>query len=135
MKAATVACSLALAGLAGCSLGEEEKPKPAAGPAREVGEVVRQLERAVARGDWQTVCDDVFTAAARRRAGGDDCPRLLRSDAAGVRSPRIEPLAITVKKGGAEVRVRSRARGQRAITEVIELRREGAEYRVEALRG
>lgn len=135
MKAGTVACLLGLLGAAGCSLGDEEKPKTASGPAREIGEVVRQLERAAARGDWQSVCDDVFTANARRRAGGDDCPRLLRSDAAGLRSPRIELLAITVKKGTAEVRVRSRARGQRAITEVIELRRERGEYRVEALRG
>ena len=133
MKAATVACSAALLGLAGCSLGDEEKPGPASGAARQVGEVVRELERAVARGDWQTVCEDVFTAAARRRAGGKDCPRLLRSDAAGLRGPRIETLAITVRKGGAEVRVRSRARGQPPLTDVIQLRRERGEYRVEAL--
>ena len=135
MKAATVACFLALLGLAGCSLGDEERPKAASAPAREIGEVVRQLERAIARGDWPTVCQDVFTAAARRRAGGADCPRLLRSDVGAVRSPRIETLAITLKKNGAEVRVRTRARGQRPITEVIELRRERGEYRVESLRG
>ena len=135
MKAATVACALALAGLAGCSLGGDDEPKPAGREAREVAEVVRQLELALQREDWQAVCDDVFTSDARRRAGGADCRRLLRSDAAGLRRPRIELLGIVVTKNGARARVRTSARGQPPLTDVIVLRRERDGYRVESLRG
>jgi hypothetical protein len=135
VKWATAACSLALAGLAGCSLGGGEQPPRVTGAAREVASVVERLERAVAGRDWGAICDDLFTSAARRRAGGADCPRLLRSDAAGVRSPRIEVVRIAIKGDRAAARVRTRARGQPPLTDVIELRREDGRYRVESLGG
>ena len=135
MKWAALPLLAPLLALAGCSLGADEEPRPASGPARQAAAVVQQLERAVTRGDWGGICEDIFTAGARERAGGKDCPRLLRADAANLRRPRIEPLAITVKRDRAEVRVRSRAQGQPPLTDVIELRREGGEYRVEALAG
>jgi hypothetical protein len=135
VKWATVACSLALAGLAGCSFGDDDEPEPAAGTVRAVGETVERLERAIARGDWQEVCDDLFTRSARGRAGGDACPRLLRADAEGLRRPRIRILRIEVEGERAQARVRSLARGQGPITDVIELRRQGRSYRVESLAG
>jgi hypothetical protein len=133
VKWATVACSLALAGLPGCSFGDDDQPEPAAGAVRAVGETVERLERAIARGDWREVCDDLFTASARRRAGGDACRRLLRSDAEGLRRPRLKILEIEIEGRRAAARVRSSARGQQALTDVIELRRQGGGYRVEAL--
>jgi hypothetical protein len=128
-----MACSLALTGLAGCSLGGDDEPKPAEGAVRAVGETVERLERAIARGDWRTICEDLFTAAARRRAGGEGCPRLLRADARGLREPRIRILRVDLEDKRAEVRVRSRARGQQPLTDVIELRRERGAYRIDAL--
>jgi hypothetical protein len=133
VKWATVACSLALASFAGCSCGKDRETEPGTGVARAVGETVESLEQAIARGDWRAVCDDIFTPAARRRAGGDACPRLLRSDAGGLRRPRIRILRIEVEGSRARAQVRSRARGQQPITDVIELRRMGGRYRVEAL--
>jgi hypothetical protein len=133
VKWGRAACFLALAALAGCSLTAKDKPPPATGAAREVAGVVERLQRAVAGGDWRAICDDILTAAARKREGGRDCPRLLRSDGGGVRSPRIEVLAIELKPGRAAVRVRSRARGQPPLTDVIELRRVGGTYRIESL--
>jgi hypothetical protein len=97
--------------------------------------VVTGLAAAVRVGDGPTICNDIFTPAARRRAGGPDCPRLLRSDAAGVRSPRIELISIELERGTALVRVRSRARGQAPLADVIELKRMAGGYRVESLRG
>ena len=135
MKRASAAGLLALLVLAGCSLGDEEPPRQAAGAAREVGAVVKRLERAVAAEDWATICNELFTSGARRRAGGADCPRLLRSDAAGVSRPRIEVVSIELKPGRALAHVRSRARGQQPLADVIELRREADGYRVESLRG
>ena len=135
MKWATVACSLALTGLAGCSLGGDEEPKPAAGAVRAVGDTVERLERAIARGDWRAICEDLFTADARRRAGGESCPRLLRADARGLRQPRIRILGIDLEDERAEVRVRSRARGQQPLADIIELRRQRGAYRVDSLSG
>jgi hypothetical protein len=136
VKWATIALSLALLGGTGCSLDGSSEPKPAKGASRDVGAVVQRLERAAGRADWRTVCDRIFTAGARKRAGGNDCPRLLRSDAEGIVRPSIEVLHITLKRrGGAAVRVRSRARGQPPLEDVIELKREGGGYRVDSLAG
>jgi hypothetical protein len=135
VKRASAAGVLVLAILAGCSLGDEERPRQVTGAAREIEAVVDRLEEAVRVRDWPTICNEIFTPAARRRAGGPDCPRLLRSDAAGVRSPRIELVSIELKRGTALVRVRSRARGQPPLADVIELKRAADGYRVESLRG
>ena len=117
----------------GCSLGGDEEPKPATGATREIGAVVGALERATAAQDFGTICEDLFTAAARRRAGGRDCRRLLRESARDVRRPQIEVLKIEIERDRAQVRVRTRAEGQRPLADVIELRRERGEYRIESL--
>ena len=133
MRAAALAGIAVSLGAAGCSLGGDEEPKPATGATREIGAVVNALERATGSQDFRTICDDLFTAAARRRAGGRDCRRLLRESARDVRGPRIEVLGIEIKDQRARVRVRTRAAGQRALADVIQLRREGGEYRIESL--
>ena len=58
----------------GCSLGGDDEPKPVSGPAKEVAAAVEQFEHAVARRDFKTICDELFTATARQRAGGCRCP-------------------------------------------------------------
>jgi hypothetical protein len=133
VKRARAAGLLALLALAGCSLGDDERPRQATGAAREVEAVIERLERAVAARDWPAICDRLFTPDARRRAGGADCPRLLRSDAAGIRSPRIEVVSIELERDRALARVRSRASGQPPLADTIELRRAADGYRVEAL--
>jgi hypothetical protein len=97
---------------------------------------VQQLERATAERDWATICTDLFTAAAREGAGGADCARLLGEAAADVRRPAIEIRGIRVEAGGrASVEVRTRAEGQQSVSDVLEMRREDGEWRVEALTG
>jgi hypothetical protein len=118
--------------LAGC-LGADEEPQPATGAPRAIAEVVQRLERATADGDFAAVCRDLFTAAARERAGGRDCTRLTRSAAAGVERPSIELVGIELDGATARVRVRTRASGQAVVSDVLVLRREGGEWRVEAL--
>jgi hypothetical protein len=117
-------------------LGADEEAQPAAGAPRAIAEVVQQLERATAAGDYQTVCRDLFTAAARERAGGRDCVRLTRSAARGIGRPRIEVRGIELDgAAAARVRVRTRADGQARLDELLVLRRERGEWRVEALGG
>ena len=122
--------------LTGCSLGADEEPQRASGAPAEIAVVVQRLERATAERDWKSVCAELLTAAARRRAGGTDCARLLGEAAADVHRPEIEISGIRVRKGGrASVDVRTRAAGQAAVSGVLELRDENGEWRVEALSG
>jgi hypothetical protein len=120
--------------LAGC-LGADKEPRPATGAPRAIAEVVQRLERASADRDFAVVCRDLFTAAARERAGGRDCVRLTRSAAAGVERPSLDLVAIDLEGASARVRVRTRATGQAPLSDVLLLRRERGEWRVDALGG
>jgi hypothetical protein len=130
---------MAVAGLltlGGCSLGADEEPRQAVGAPAEIAATVQRLERATAAHDWPTICKELFTEAARERAGGGDCPRLLGTAAAGVRRPTIEIRGIQVREGGrARVEIRTRSAGQEPASDALELRRERGEWRVEALAG
>jgi hypothetical protein len=116
-----------------CSLGADDEAQPASGATARVAATVDRLERATAEKDWDSVCEELFTAAARRRAGGRDCPRLLRSSAARLREPSIEIRGIDVAGERATVAVRTRAEGQPPVGDSLELRREAGGWRVEAL--
>jgi hypothetical protein len=118
----------------GCSLGGDDDAKPASGAAAQVAATVDSLERAVAKRDFATICNQLFTAKARERAGGDDCVRQLTSAAAGLKRPRIEMQRIDVKDDQATARVRTEARGQALVSDELLLRREGGRWLIEALR-
>lgn len=120
--------------LTGC-LGADEEARPAGGAVLGVVGVVERLERATANGAFGTVCEQLFTAAARERAGGEDCERLTRSAAEGIARPRIEIESMEVRRGRARVEVTTRAAGQADVPAVLELRRERGEWRVEGLGG
>jgi hypothetical protein len=117
----------------GCSLGADEEPKPASGAAAQVAAVVDRLERAVTQRDFATICDQLFTAAARKRAGGDECVGQLRSATEGLERPGIEIEEIDVKNNLATVKVRTEAAGQARVSDELQLRREGARWLIEAL--
>ena len=118
----------------GCSLGADDEPKPASGAPAQIADTVDRLERAVAQQDFATICDQLFTAEARERAGGEECARQLRSAAEGVERPRIEVERIDVREDRATVRVRTEAEGQALVSDELQLRRQGGRWLVEALR-
>ena len=132
VRRAALSAAIALAA-GGCSVGDEEKPKPARGATSGVATTVAALERATRAGDFATVCDRLFTASARKRAGGADCARLLRSQARDVRRPTIRVVGIRIRGERASVRVRTTAQGQPPVVDTLELVREGGGYRVDAL--
>jgi hypothetical protein len=74
-------CVLAgAAALAGCdSGGSERDPEAAKGAPKQVAAAVTALDAATRAGRYEEVCNELFTRAARARAGGRDCPALLRS--------------------------------------------------------
>jgi hypothetical protein len=120
----------------GCSLGsaDDRTPEPARGAPKAVAALVSQLERAAGRSDWRGVCDELFSRSARRRAGGKDCPRLLRSAAGELRGARIELLRLRIKPRHIDAVVRSRARGQPPLTDTLRVVRERGDYRIDSLR-
>jgi hypothetical protein len=118
--------------LTGC-LGADEEAAPARGAARDIAGVVERLERATASRDFGIVCEELFTAAARERAGAEDCERLTRSAAEGIARPELEMESIHIRADTARVEVTTRAEGQAEVPSVLELRRERGEWRVEAL--
>jgi hypothetical protein len=126
--------TIAMLAPVGCSLGADEEPQPASGAPAQIAATVDRLERAVAGRDFATICDELFTASARRRAGGDDCVPLLRSAAADVRRPSIEVKAIDVEGTRATVEVRTAAERQARVTDRLQLRRQGTRWLIEALR-
>jgi hypothetical protein len=124
-------CALA----AGCGGGKNPAPKPISGPAKEVADVVKRLERATARRDFATICNDLLASATRSQAGGPDCVRVLGARASGVKRPRIAIQAIEVAGNSAQARVRTTASGQAPTTDVVRLIREGGHFRISSLGG
>ena len=117
----------------GCSIGADDEPEPVTGAAKEVAATVEQLERAVARRDYATICTELFTTTARERAGGDECVSQMRSAAEDVLRPTIQIEQIAVKDDRAVVRVATTAKGQARVTDTLELRRSGDSWLIEAL--
>ena len=134
---AGLTASAALLALSGCSLGADEekgKPEPATGASKQVAATVSALDRAVRAGDWRAICERLFTPAARQRAGGKDCVRLVRSSVGDLHGARVQLVGIEVGKSAARARVRTQARGQRPLTDTLTLKRSGGRYRIDSLR-
>jgi hypothetical protein len=131
-SAGIAAAALAIAlGIAACDSGDD--PPPITGPARAVAATVESFERATARRDYRTICDDLFSAQVRAQAGGEECPALLRRTARDVQDPRIRITSINVQGRSATVAVRTRARGQAEAGDELRLRLEGGRWRIAAL--
>jgi hypothetical protein len=119
----------------GCSLGDDtEPPKPVSGVPKAIVATVDQFERAVAGRDYETICNELFTATARERAGGDECVTQTRTATEDVRRPSIEIARIDVKRDRASVEVATKAEGQARVIDTLELRLIGDRWLVEALR-
>jgi len=118
---------------AGCGGGGTSKPKPITGPAKQVAEVVQRFEKATARKDFTTICDDLLAASTRKQAGGAECPAVLEQRARGVSRPRIRIKAIEIQGDRAAVSVRTTAVGQASAADTISLVRENGGYRVLSL--
>jgi hypothetical protein len=127
--AAVLICLLA----AGCGGAATPRTKPISGPAKQVATVIERFQRATARRDYATICDDLFAASARSQVGGGDCATVLAARARGVRRPRIVIQSIEVQGPRARARVRTTARGQAATSDTISLVRERGQFRVLSL--
>ena len=125
-------CALAIA-LAGC--GGDDDDEAAGGLAQEAADVVNQLERSIAKGDYEHICSNLLSADVRRQAGGGDCPAQLERTSAGVKKPRIQVSAIRIEGATAAVDVVTVAEGQARAEDTIRLVREAGGYRISSLSG
>ena len=133
-----LAIGLASAGLAAAFLGggrvgdaEENQPPRAVGEAtRQVAATLMQFERALADGDFATICGNLFTTEAREAAGGDRCPSVLQDTAGGLRSPDVQIASITVRGNTATAVVRARVGGGAPVTDTIRLIKQGGRYKI-----
>jgi len=132
--AGTAALCTLVIGLASCGGGDDDGDD-AGGLAREAAEVVEQLERSIAAGEYERICSDLLSAEVRRQAGGGDCPAQLERTSAGVRRPRIEVREIRIEGAEAAVDVVTTAQGQERVADTIRLVREAGAYRISSLSG
>jgi len=123
----------ALLAPAGCSIGGDSEPQPVSGAPKQIAATVDQLGRAIGKNDYTEVCDRLFTASARKRAGGDACAKELASAAGDVRHPAVHIRGIEVNGDRAAVKVATTAEGQARLIDTLQLRREGKRWLIEAL--
>jgi hypothetical protein len=109
--------------------GDEGTP-PVKGAARDVVATVTQFEAALAGRDWRGICDRLYTADARRAAGGDRCPVTLAQSAGGLRNPRVKIVSVVVRGQAATVTVAASVNGKPAVTDAIQLVRERGRFRI-----
>ena len=135
MKGASVGTVLALttaAALAGCAGGAARAPR-AEGPAQDVANVVKALERATAEKDYNEICFELLSDRVRAEVGGVRCPGRLRRTAGEIEDPRIQIRTIRLRGDEATVDVVTSARGQAPAPDAIELARERGRWRISAL--
>ena len=134
MRAAGPAALCALViGLVGCGGGGDDEA--AGGLAQEAADIVKQLERSIAGGDFEYICSNLLSADVRRQAGGGDCPAQLERTSARVKKPRIQVKAIRIEGATAAVDVVTIAEDQARAEDTIRLVRENGAYRISALSG
>jgi hypothetical protein len=125
--------TVALLAPAGCSIGADNEPQPVSGVPKQIAATVDRLGAAIAREDYATVCDRLFTPAARERAGGAGCAKQLASAGEGLARPTIEIRGIDVNGNRATVKVATTAEGQARLVDTLQLRRQGSRWLVEAV--
>ena len=128
--AAALAATLAMSG---CGGGDDEAA--AIDPRESVAAAVDELEDAIRTRDYRRVCERLFSAEGRRRAGGEECQSRLARTSRGVRDPRLDLVSVDFEERGAIAHVRASADGERPAIDVVQLVSAAGGYRVESLSG
>jgi hypothetical protein len=136
-RALLLAIGLAGAGIAAALLGggsiggDGQGDTPAvSGAPKQVVATIMDFERALAEGDFATICGNLFTLEAREAAGGDRCPSVLQETAGGLRNPDVRIVSINVRGDTATAIVRASVAGGQPVTDTIRLKREGGRYKI-----
>jgi hypothetical protein len=125
---AAVIAGAVLLGAGGCGSPSDEE---------RVRATLDTFAQATAKRDWRRICDEVLAHRLldRLRAAGVSCEVALSTGLQGVREPRLEIGAVTVRGDAATARVRTLAANQNESTDTVELVRQGEGWRIAALGG
>ena len=135
-RAVLLAIGLAGAGIAaaflgGGRVGDAEPPPRAVNEAtQQVANTLTQFQRALAQGDFATICGNLYSLEAREAAGGDRCPSVLADTAGGLRDPEVQIVSITHRGKTATAVVRASVGKRPPVTDTIRLVRQGGRYRI-----
>ena len=127
--AAALVASLALAVACGEAAGRDSAA------VEDVAETVEEFEAALGERDLARVCDQLFSPEARRRAGGEECPRRLARTRARVERPKLELVSVALDGGRASARVRAWTGQERPAIDSIRLVPGEGGYRIDSLSG
>ncbi len=98
-----------------------------------IADTVSDFEDALSERDLTRVCDRILSPEARRRAGGEECPRRLARTTRALETPQIELVSVTLARDGAVARVRaSSGEAPPAIDSMRFVPAEGG-YRIDSL--
>jgi hypothetical protein len=126
---ASAAAGVGLGAVVG-GLGGVGGPAKISGSPSQAYDTVQAFQFALARHDWATICNKLYSDDARRRAGGSLCPAALASAAGEVRQPKADILSIDASGDRATVVVSASINGQAPVTSQIHLVREHGGYRI-----
>jgi hypothetical protein len=137
-RAALLAIGLAAAGIAAALIGGGQisggggdAPRQVSGAPKQVADTIFRFRRALADGDFDTICQTIFTAEARDAAGGDRCPSVLQETAGGVKDPRVKIVSIAIRGNTATAIVSASTGGGKPVQDTITLVRQGdGRYRI-----
>lgn len=123
MALTAVACSIALAALAGCGESEQEQAR----------EVVQDYAEARNSGDYEAVCE-LFSESFIEQLGTDDCPAFIEEQTAGADGEQqleVVNVRVSDEVATAEIDVVSEAAGPSRV--VVRLQEEDGEWRITGL--
>jgi hypothetical protein len=132
----TISASIAVicaALIVACGTTSQQKKSAARRPAQKVADAITALQRDLGTRNWRDLCEQVFSAEARRQAGGISCPSIVARESSGIRGPQIDIKGIEVNGHSAKAKVVTSAVGQAAVPETIDLVWENGAWRVSAL--
>jgi hypothetical protein len=129
---ALIAAGVAAALIGGGSIsgGGGDKPRQASGAPKGIADTIFAFRKALAAGDFETICNKLYTAQARAAAGGDQCPSVLQQTAGGVEDPQVKIVSITLRGDTATALVSASTAGDKPVQDTITLMRVGNGYRI-----
>jgi hypothetical protein len=129
---ALVSAGVAAALLSGGELGEGDSDEPQAisGAPKQVTDTILQFQSALADGDFETICTELFTAEARAAAGGERCPSVLQDTAMDIKRPKVSIVSVSIQGQQATATVRASTNGGPPVTDQIRLAKQKGRYRI-----
>ena len=98
-----------------------------------ISRTVADLEQALDERDLGRICDRIFSSEARRRAGGEECPRGVARTTRTVERPQLELVSVSLSGDKAVARVRASSGDEPPALDSIRFVAADGAWRVDSL--